>query len=80
MQSRALSTEKGKDTANTSRTNQSRVLPLRLLQIFGLFLALCVAFSIISVCMIKRFEVSTTLTLSQYACSSQGRLKRLHAH
>lgn len=65
MQSRALSTEEGKDPANTSRTNQSRVLPLRLLQIFGLFLALCVAFSVISVYMIKRFGVSTTLTSPQ---------------
>lgn len=63
MQSRAaLATEEGKEA---SRTNHSRVLPLRLLQIFGLFLVLCVAFSVISVYMTKRFGVSTILTSTQ---------------
>lgn len=59
MQSRV---EDGKDTATVSRTNQSRVLPLRLLQLFLLFLALCIAFSFISLYMIRRFGVHSIIS------------------
>ncbi|XP_022729145.1 uncharacterized protein LOC111284631 [Durio zibethinus] len=54
--------EEGKDTVVTTRTSQSRTLPLRVLQLFGLFLALCIAFSIISIYTIRRFGIYSVVT------------------
>lgn len=65
MQSRGLPAEDGKDPAITIKTNHSRGLPQRLLQILGMFLALCIVFSVISVYMIKRFGVSSFVTSPQ---------------
>ncbi|KAM7493391.1 hypothetical protein LguiB_028000 [Lonicera macranthoides] len=45
--------EEGKESIVPSRANQSRVLPQRMLKILVLFLGLCIAFSLISVYMIK---------------------------
>lgn len=45
--------EEGKESILPSRANQSRVLPQRMLKILVLFLGLCIAFSLISVYMIK---------------------------
>ncbi|XVE70960.1 hypothetical protein DITRI_Ditri10aG0111700 [Diplodiscus trichospermus] len=65
MQSRVGSVgslEEGKDAVVTTRTSQSKTLPLRVLQLFGLFLALCVTFSIISIYTIRRFGIYSVVT------------------
>lgn len=51
--------EEGKDSA---RTNQPRALPLRLLQLLGFFLSLCIAISVISIYTIRRFGVESVVT------------------
>ncbi|XVE97640.1 hypothetical protein REPUB_Repub03eG0036200 [Reevesia pubescens] len=56
------SLEDGKDPVVTTRTNQSKTPPLRVLQLFGLFLALCIAFSIISIYTIRRFGIYSVVT------------------
>ncbi|GFZ08492.1 core-2/I-branching beta-1,6-N-acetylglucosaminyltransferase family protein [Actinidia rufa] len=56
--------EEGKDPTVVIRTNQSRVLPQRLLQLLGAFLVLCVTFSIISIYMIRYFGVHNVVPLS----------------
>ncbi|XWS17664.1 hypothetical protein CRYUN_Cryun33cG0087000 [Craigia yunnanensis] len=55
------SLEEGKDPVVTTRTG-SKTLPLRVLQLFGLFLALCIAFSIISIYTIRRFGIYSVVT------------------
>lgn len=55
MNSRILPMEESKDGLVTSRTNQSRVLPHRMLQFLLLFLVMCVTFSVISVYLIRHF-------------------------
>ncbi|XP_059657106.1 glycosyltransferase BC10 [Cornus florida] len=62
MQSRVVPMEEGKDPTVVSRTNQSRVLPQRLIQLLGLFLVLCIAFSFISIYMIRYFGVHSVMT------------------
>ncbi|KAF5748295.1 hypothetical protein HS088_TW04G00247 [Tripterygium wilfordii] len=61
MQSRVVPLEEGKESLVSNKVNQSR-LPLRLLQVFGLFLVLCFAFSIISVYTIRRFGIEGVVT------------------
>lgn len=62
MQARVVPLEEGKDPAVINKTNQFRALPLRLFQIFGLFLALCIAFSLISIYSVRRFGVQSVVT------------------
>ncbi|KAF3447502.1 hypothetical protein FNV43_RR12688 [Rhamnella rubrinervis] len=57
MQSRVVPLEEGKDPGAISRTNQYKPLPLRLLQLFVIFLAMCIAFSAISMYTIRRFGI-----------------------
>lgn len=75
MQSRVVPLEEDKVPVVTNRTtNQSKALPLRLFQILMLFLALCIAFSIISVYTIRRFgiqSVVTTVKSSFQPCSEE---------
>ncbi|KAL8267055.1 hypothetical protein R6Q59_004399 [Mikania micrantha] len=58
--------EEGKDPAATttviSRSNQSRALPQRLIQLLALFLVLCFTISLFSVYMIRKTGVVTTVT------------------
>lgn len=56
--------EEGKDppTTVTSRANQSRALPQRLIQLLALFLLLCFAISLFSIYMIRKTGVVTTVT------------------
>ncbi|KAK6236780.1 Glycosyl transferase [Theobroma cacao] len=58
----AGSLDEVKDPVVTTRTSQSKTLPLRLLQLFGLFLALCIAFSIVSIYTIRRFGIYSVVT------------------
>ena len=63
MQSRVVPLEEGKDPAVTNRTtNQSKALPVRLFQILVLFLALCIAFSVISIYTIRHFGIQSVVT------------------
>ncbi|KAF7830488.1 glycosyltransferase BC10-like [Senna tora] len=63
MQSRVvLAVEEGKENGISSRTNQSKALPLRLLKLLVLFLALCVAFTVISIYSIKHFGIQNLVT------------------
>ncbi|KAA8521304.1 hypothetical protein F0562_011950 [Nyssa sinensis] len=57
--------EEGKDSTATSRTNQYRVLPQRLLQLLVLFLIFCTAFLVISIYMIRYFGVHSVVTATQ---------------
>ncbi|CAK7353070.1 unnamed protein product [Dovyalis caffra] len=54
-----LPLEEGKDPTVSIKASQSKPYPIRLLQLFLLFLALCIAFSVISMYTIKRFGVPT---------------------
>ncbi|KAK9141958.1 hypothetical protein Syun_011358 [Stephania yunnanensis] len=63
-----MAVEEGKDPTipiTTSRQAQSRVLPLRLLQFFMLFLALGIGFSFLSMFMIRYFGVQNVIPPSQ---------------
>ncbi|XP_031264969.1 glycosyltransferase BC10-like [Pistacia vera] len=62
MQTRVVPLEEGKDPSLINKTNQSRALPLRLFQLFGLFLALCIAFTFISIYTIRFFGVQSVVT------------------
>lgn len=62
MQTRVISLEEGKDVTVGNRTNQSRALPVRLIQLFGVFLALCIAFWFISVYTIRHFGIQNVVT------------------
>ncbi|XP_057959625.1 glycosyltransferase BC10 isoform X2 [Malania oleifera] len=57
--------EEVKESTVTGRTNQSRVFPLRIIQLFVLFVVLCISFSIISIYMIPHFGVRTVVTMAQ---------------
>lgn len=61
MQSRVVPLEEGKDPAVSIKTTQSKPFPMRLLQLFLLFIALCIAFSIISMYTVKRFGVQSVV-------------------
>ncbi|GKV03527.1 hypothetical protein SLEP1_g15815 [Rubroshorea leprosula] len=66
--------EEGKDPAVTSRQNQAKNLPFRVLQLFGLFLALCLAFSVVSIYTIRHFgiyNVVTTVNSSIVPCEEE---------
>lgn len=65
MQSRVVPLEEGKDPAVSIKTSQSKAFPLRLLQLFLLFLAICIAFSAISIYTIKRFGVQSGMATVQ---------------
>ncbi|XP_010248202.2 PREDICTED: uncharacterized protein LOC104591109 [Nelumbo nucifera] len=65
MQPRALNVEEGKDLPATTRTTQSRVLPLRILQFFVLFLVLGIGFSVLSMYMIRYFSVQNVVTTAR---------------
>ncbi|XVF48627.1 hypothetical protein PTKIN_Ptkin03bG0205400 [Pterospermum kingtungense] len=58
----AGSLEEGKEHVVTTRASQSKTLPLRVLQLFGLFLALCIAFSVISIYTIRRFGIFSVVS------------------
>ena len=62
MQSRVVPLEEGKDPAVSIKASQSKSSPIRLLQLFLLFLAICISFSIISMYTIKRSGVQTAGT------------------
>ncbi|XP_024162959.1 glycosyltransferase BC10 [Rosa chinensis] len=64
MQSRVVPLEEGKDPGvSTSRTNQTKaLLPIRMLQLFVLFLAFCITFSVISIYTIRHFGISNVMT------------------
>ncbi|KAK9273987.1 hypothetical protein L1049_018801 [Liquidambar formosana] len=65
MQSRLVPVEEGKDPTIPSRTNQTRALPLRVLQLLVLFVALCIVFSVISMYMIRYFGVQSVVTTAK---------------
>lgn len=65
MQSRLMALEEGKNPTTTLRTNQSRTLPLRLLQWFLLFLVLGFGVSIVSMYMIRYFKVANVPWIAQ---------------
>lgn len=60
--------EEGKDptttTTITSRANQSRALPQRLIQLLALFLVLCFTISLFSIYMIRKTGIITSVTSS----------------
>lgn len=63
MQQRVLPSEEGKDPGVvTNRSTPYKALPLRLLQLFVLFLALCVTFAVISIYTIRHFGVDSVIT------------------
>lgn len=62
MQSRVEPLEEGKEPQVTNRTIQSKALPLRLLRVLVPFLALCVAFSAISIYTIRYFGINSAMT------------------
>ncbi|KAG7037731.1 hypothetical protein SDJN02_01361 [Cucurbita argyrosperma subsp. argyrosperma] len=57
-----MAVEEGKEPGAVSRTNQVRPLPLRLLQLFVLFLFLCIGFSVVSLYTIRHFGIESTVT------------------
>ncbi|CAI9093624.1 OLC1v1029171C1 [Oldenlandia corymbosa var. corymbosa] len=67
--------ENGKDVAAVgNRTNQSRALPKRLIQLLLLFLGLCFIFSVVSVYMIRLYgakSIVATLNPSLQACAGE---------
>lgn len=74
MQSRVTSLEEGKEPTVVNRTSQSKTLPLKVLQLLVPILALCVAFSIISMYTIRHFgirSVVTTVTSTLQPCHDE---------
>lgn len=55
--------EEGKYVGTVSRANQSKPLPLRMLQLFVMFLALCITFSVISIYTFRNFGLSKVVTI-----------------
>ncbi|KAE8735245.1 UPF0587 [Hibiscus syriacus] len=65
MQTRSgsvVSLEEGKEPVVTTRATQFKTPPLRVLQLFGLYLAICIAFSIISIYTIQHFGIYSVIT------------------
>ncbi|KAI4316556.1 hypothetical protein L6164_024529 [Bauhinia variegata] len=62
MQSSVAPLEDGRVNAVLSRSNQSKALPLRALQILVLFFVLCIVFSVISVYTVKHFGIQNVVT------------------
>lgn len=70
-----MALEEGKDSAVLIRSNQAKPLPFRLLQLFGFFLALCIAFSVVSIYTIRHFGiygVVTTVKSSIVPCEEES--------
>ncbi|KAK2983847.1 hypothetical protein RJ640_008523 [Escallonia rubra] len=65
MQARLVAPEEGKDPATPTRTNQSRVLPLRIMQFLLLFLGVGIGFSILSMYMIRYFGFQNVVPVTQ---------------
>ena len=61
MQTRSVAMEEGKELPMPSRTIQARVLPLKLLLFFLLFLGVGIAFIIISMLMSRHFYVDNVI-------------------
>ncbi|KAK6912780.1 Glycosyl transferase, family 14 [Dillenia turbinata] len=62
-QYRVVPIEEGKDPASaTARATQAKVLPVRVIQMFVLFFAACIAFSVVSIYVFKHFGVSSVVT------------------
>ncbi|XP_050363989.1 glycosyltransferase BC10 [Argentina anserina] len=63
LQSRVVPLEEGKDPGvSSSRTSQTKALPIRMLQLFVMFLAFCITFSVISMYTIRHFGISNVMT------------------
>ncbi|XP_062159562.1 glycosyltransferase BC10 [Alnus glutinosa] len=74
MQSRAVQLEEGKEPTVINRTNQSKALPFKVLQLLVPVLALCIAFSVISIYTIRHFGISsvvTTVTSTSQPCHDE---------
>jgi hypothetical protein len=74
MQSRAVQLEEGKEPPVINRTNQSKALPFKVLQLLVPVLALCIAFSVISIYTIRHFGISsvaTTVTSTLQPCHDE---------
>ncbi|GKV48734.1 hypothetical protein SLEP1_g55533 [Rubroshorea leprosula] len=70
-----MALEEGKDPAVTTRQNQAKSLPFGVLQLFALFLALCIAFSVVSIYTIRHFRiygVVTTVKSSIVSCEEES--------
>ncbi|GLT57224.1 hypothetical protein SLA2020_302120 [Shorea laevis] len=70
-----MALEEGKDPAVTTRQNQAKSLPFGVLQLFGLFVALCIAFSVVSIYTIRHFRiygVVTTVKSSIVSCEEES--------
>ncbi|XP_052181122.1 glycosyltransferase BC10-like [Diospyros lotus] len=65
MQSRVVGLEEGKDPATNARPSQSRVFPSRILQFLSAFLVVAIAFTILSVYMIRYFGVQRVVPAIQ---------------
>ncbi|KAK3028902.1 hypothetical protein RJ639_039911 [Escallonia herrerae] len=65
MQARLVAPEEGKDPATPTRTNQSRVLPLRIMQFLLLFLGVGIGFSILSMYMIRYFGFQNVVPVTE---------------
>lgn len=65
MQARAVSSEEGKDLPGPNRTNQTKALPLRLLQLFVPFVLVCIAFSVISIYTVRHFGIQSMVTTAK---------------
>ena len=66
--------EEGKEPAVINRTNQSKALPFKVLQLLVPILALCIAFSIISIYTIRHFgitSVTTTVASTLHPCPDE---------
>lgn len=65
MQSKVVSMEEGKEPTVINRTNPSRVLPQRLLQLLALFLVLCFGFSVVSIYMIRHSGFQSIMAMER---------------
>ncbi|KAK3009316.1 hypothetical protein RJ639_014457 [Escallonia herrerae] len=65
MQARLVAPEEGKDPATLTRTSQSRVLPLRIMQFLLLFLGVGIGFSILSMYMIRYFGFQNVVPVTR---------------
>ena len=69
--------EEGKDAGvSSSRPSQTKALPIRLLQLFALFLVFCITFSVISIYTIRHFGINgvmTTVASSFQPCLEEPR-------
>lgn len=74
MQLRAGPLEEGKEATVINRTNQSKALPFKVLQLLVPVLALCIAFSVISIYTIRHFgntSVVTTVASTVQPCHEE---------